>query len=166
MKRELTEQIPGLKKQNLRNEQFATKSIQDLFPAAVTNTSVMRSVNYTKSCIVFTGEKSVRSVLPLDFRVQLSSVHAIRILDINKDSKPDLVLGGNLYCLQPQFGQLDASFGHVLLNEGASQFRYLSPAESGLFVKGAIRDFEILSSRKGTSLLVTRNNAHPVLFRF
>ncbi|MCG7859801.1 FG-GAP repeat protein, partial [Flavihumibacter sediminis] len=34
MKRELTEQIPGLKKQNLRNEQFATKSIQDLFDAA------------------------------------------------------------------------------------------------------------------------------------
>lgn len=166
MKRELTEQIPGLKKQNLRNEQFATKSIQELFPAAVINTSVMRSVNYTKSCIVFTGEKAVRSVLPLDFHVQLSSVHAIRILDINKDSKPDLVLGGNMYCLQPQFGQLDASFGHVLLNEGAGQFRYLPPAESGFFIKGAIRDLEILPSKKGNSLLVTRNNAHPVLFRY
>ncbi|GAB2679295.1 VCBS repeat-containing protein [Flavihumibacter cheonanensis] len=166
MKRELTEQIPGLKKQNLRNEQFATKSIQDLFDAAVINASVMRSVNYTKSCIAFLGEKEVRSIVPLDFRVQLSSVHAIRILDINKDSKPDLVLGGNMLCLQPQFGQLDASFGHVLLNEGSGQFRYLGPAESGFFVKGAIRDMEVLSTKKENSLLVTRNNARPVLFRF
>ena len=49
---------------------------------------------------------------------QLSSVNAIVLTDINNDNKPDLVLGGNMFGFPPQFGRLDGSYGHVLLNEG------------------------------------------------
>ena len=54
---------------------------------------------------------------PLPMRVQLSSVNAIA-LRINADSKADMmVLGGNRFTFPPQFGRLDASYGHLILIE-------------------------------------------------
>lgn len=166
MKRELTEQIPSLKKQNLRNEQFAEKSIQELFPKNILSAARVMEVNYTKSCMVTTGKAGLVSVKPLDFHLQLSSVHAIQVTDLNGDGKKDLVLGGNMYCLQPQFGQLDASFGQVLLNRGAGNFEYLTSVQSGFYAPGAIRDIKTISTRKGQQLLVLRNNASPLLFSY
>ena len=49
---------------------------------------------------------------------QLSSVNAIKCMDVNDDGITDLVLGGNLYELLPQFERLDASYGDVLINNG------------------------------------------------
>ncbi|HEY8396905.1 MAG TPA: FG-GAP-like repeat-containing protein [Flavihumibacter sp.] len=165
MKRELTEQVPLLKKQNLRNEQFATRSIGDLFPRKLLDQALLLQVNYTKSCIVYTGREGVQQVEPLDFRVQLSSVNAIHVTDINKDGLPDLVLGGNMYSFQPQFGQLDASFGHVLLNE-KNGLKYLSPLETGLDVQGAIRDFATINTKTGRRLIVVRNNERQLIFSY
>ena len=47
--------------------------------------------------------------------VQFSSVNAILCTDINHDGKIDLILGGNKFEFLPQFGRLDASYGHVLI---------------------------------------------------
>ena len=53
--------------------------------------------------------------------VQLSSVNAIEITDVNNDNKADLITGGNLFTFPPQFGRLDASYGHVLLMNGTGE---------------------------------------------
>ncbi|MEI9806409.1 MAG: hypothetical protein WDO16_00280 [Bacteroidota bacterium] len=37
--------------------------------------------------------------------MQLSSVNAIQVVDINLDSRPDLVAGGNMFVFPPQFGR-------------------------------------------------------------
>lgn len=166
MKRELTEQIPSLKKQNLRNEQFADKSIQDLFAKKIISGANVREVNYTKSCIVTTGKAGILAIEPLIFQVQLSSIHSIHITDLNRDGKKDLVLGGNMFCLQPQFGQLDASFGQVLLNQGNGKFKYQAAHQSGFYVPGSIRDLETIQTKQGMKLLVLRNNAVPLLFSY
>ncbi|WP_290795402.1 FG-GAP-like repeat-containing protein [Flavihumibacter sp. UBA7668] len=166
MKRELTEQIPSLKKQNLRNEQFADKSIQDLFAKKIISSADVKEVNYTKSCIVTTGQAGIVAIEPLAFQLQLSSIHSIHVTDLNRDGKKDLVLGGNMFCLQPQFGQLDASFGQVLLNQGNGKFQYQTPVQSGFYVPGAIRDMESIQTNKGIKLLVLRNNSSPLLFSY
>ena len=97
--------------------------------------------------------------------VQLSSVNAISITDINGDKKADLVLGGNLFDFPPQFGRLDGSYGHVLLNDGTGKFKWIEPRQSGLSLRGAIKDIKEIATASKRLLLITQNNEQPVLFQ-
>jgi enediyne biosynthesis protein E4 len=105
------------------------------------------------------------TLVRLPKEVQLSSVHAICITDLNNDNKPDLLMGGNQYAMMPQFGRLDASFGHVLLNNGAGNFEWIEPKQSGLQVKGAIKDIQQVQG-KNNGYLLLRNNDTPVFVKF
>lgn len=97
--------------------------------------------------------------------VQLSSVNAVHCTDINGDNKPDLILGGNLFEFPPQFGRLDASYGHVLLNKGKGSFEWIEPKQSGLSLRGAIKDIEETKSRNNKrNLIIVQNDEEPKLF--
>ena len=89
----------------------------------------------------------------------------IAFADINKDDKTDLVLGGNEFDLLPQFSRLDASFGHVLLNDGKANFTYKNSNESGLELRGQIRDLVPLKGKDKNYLLFLQNNEYPLLYQ-
>ena len=59
---------------------------------------------------------------------------------MNGDGFTDLVMGGNQFLFPPQFERLDASFGHVLLNDGKANFKWQGSDVSGLELRGQIRD--------------------------
>jgi hypothetical protein len=166
LKRELTDQVPSLKKQNLQHAQYASRSIQELFSRDNLSDAVTRTYNYTSSCIAYSNGKGGFEVQELPYQVQLSSVNAIAVADIDNDGRDDLVMGGNFFALQPQFCRLDASFGHVLLNKGSRKFEYLSSDRSGMQLPGAIR--YILPFRKGkqSQLLVLQNDEVPVIYSY
>ncbi|RYY58979.1 MAG: VCBS repeat-containing protein, partial [Chitinophagaceae bacterium] len=111
LKREITEQFPGLKKDNLRHSDYAKKSIQQLFAKEVLSGAVQRQFSFCQSVVALNGGGGRFLVKALPLRTQLSSVNAICTTDINGDGKTDLLLGGNLFGFPPQFGQLDASYG-------------------------------------------------------
>ncbi|GAO45052.1 hypothetical protein FPE01S_04_02950 [Flavihumibacter petaseus NBRC 106054] len=163
LKRELTDQIPSLKKQNLKHEQYALKSIQELFPEKVLSKATVRIFNYNASIVAWNDGKGNFSVSELPYPVQLSSVNAIAVKDINGDGKADMVMGGNNLHLQPQFCRLDASEGHLLFNQGNRQWQNNDPAFSGLQLKGEIRGLQFLEFQQRLSLLVTQNDSVPVL---
>src|SRR6185503_7591292 len=132
LKRDMTDQLASLKKQNLKYADFANKSIQQLFPEGVLKNAQKEIFNYSSSCIAVNEGKGQFKIERLPDYVQFSSVNAILCTDINHDGKIDLVLGGNKFEFQPQFSRLDASYGHVLLNNGKGQFEWIEPIRSGL----------------------------------
>lgn len=165
LKRELTEQMPSLKKQNLRFEQYGHKTISDLFSKEAVKKASVYQFNYWATCVAYNKGNGQFDVQPLPVNVQLSCINAILPADINGDGRPDLVLGGNQFYLQPQFARLDASYGNVLLNEGNGTWRTLLAGESGLEVKGEIRDIKMISSPAGKQLLLLQNNDYPLLYQ-
>lgn len=165
LKRELTEQLPSLKKQNLKYVDYATKSVQQLFSKEAINKSGVRIFNYASSCIAINDGKGNFTVQVLPLKVQLSSVNAILCTDINSDGKIDLVLGGNNFNFLPQFSRMDASFGHVLINTGRAQFEWLPHRESGLSVRGQITDIKELAVRGERQFLFLLNDDYPVLYK-
>jgi len=167
LKREITDQFPGLKKQNLRHSDYAIKAIQDLFSAEQMQQSAMKEFNYCQSVIAINDGKGGFTLQPLPYQVQLSSVNAIAVADLNGDKLIDLVLGGNMFDFPPQFGRLDGSYGHVLLNAGNGSFKWQLPRQSGLSLKGAIKDIQVLPlAPKGSrGLMITQNNERPVLYK-
>jgi hypothetical protein len=166
LKREITEQFPGLKKQNLRHSDYAGKSIQQLFSSDVISSSVTMQFNYSSSVVAINEGNGSFKVEALPQMVQLSSVNAIEVMDINADGKADIVAGGNKFVFPPQFGRVDASYGHVLINSGNGQYQWTSPAQSGISLRGEIKAIKSIKDNKNESyLLVAQNDQLPVLYR-
>lgn len=164
LKRDLEEQLPILKKQNLRHEVFAKKSIQELFSSDLINKAIVKQFNYSGSCIAINkggGQFDVKKLPPYQ---QLSCINAIKCMDINNDGFIDLIIGGNNFGFPPMMGRLDASFGDILLNDGKGNFVSLETNVSGMELRGEIRDIQLIKSTGKDYLMVLQNNALPVLY--
>jgi hypothetical protein len=164
LKREIVDQIPSLKKQNLKNQEYAKKSIQDLFTRQILKNSTIKKFNYPSSCIAINEGNGKFIIKPLPMMVQGSSVNAAHCSDINYDGYPDLILGGNDFGFLPQFGRLDGSFGHILVNDGKGNFKWLGPEQSGIELRGQIRDIVRISSKNSSYVLILQNDDYPALY--
>ncbi len=97
--------------------------------------------------------------------MQLSSINALYITDINADKMPDILFGGNEYGFLPQFERLDAGRGGLLLNKGKANFSLMGSEESGIDLEGQIRDVQEIKGGKTPQYLFLRNEKQPVLFQ-
>jgi hypothetical protein len=165
LKRDLTEQMPSLKKQNLRFEDYAGKSIQDLFSGESMKKAKSYTFDYGASCIAYNKGNGQFEISKLPVYVQLSSVHAIACADLDADGKKDLVLGGNQFHFQPQFARLDASYGHILFNKGRAVWEWVKPSDSGLHIRGEIREILYVPVRGKPQLLFLQNNDFPIMYQ-
>jgi len=165
LKREFTDAMPAMKKENLRHHVYATKSIQSLFTADLLQSATVKIFNYCSSIIAWNDGGGKFTIQKLPLTAQLSSVNAILCRDLNQDGKTDLVLGGNNTECLPQFGRLDASYGIVLENSGNRQFREIPPATTGISVSGMVRDLAWIHNKEENYILFLRNNDYPVMYR-
>ena len=165
LKRELTNQLPILKKENLRFSEYAKKTIQDLFPKAKLERAIKKTVNISESIIALNNGDNTFEIKKLPVEAQLSCINDMEVLDINKDGNLDIIFGGNDHALKPQFTQLDASYGGVLLGDGKGGFKWVSYDESGFFVKGVVNSIKVVNSAsKAEGVIIGINNDMPVLF--
>jgi hypothetical protein len=165
MKRNLTAELPGLKKTVLKHEDYARRSIQELFSKEQLAKARVLQANYFKSIIALNQGDGQYTIQPLPKEVQLSCVCDINCTDINGDGALDLVMGGNFSGFLPQFSRLDASYGHVLLNDSTGGFSLLPNSESGFTVKGDLKDLTRIKIGADDYLVATVNNAAPKVFR-
>jgi hypothetical protein len=97
---------------------------------------------------------------PLPIEAQFSPVFAILPTQINGDSIPDLVIGGNLSNTRVSTGRYDANHGMVFLGQG-NGFRYQPITRTGIHVSGDVRDIVPI----GDHLLFARNDDSLAVFR-
>ncbi|BAU53826.1 VCBS repeat-containing protein [Mucilaginibacter gotjawali] len=162
---DILRQMPILKKKFLRYDTYAGKGIDEIFtPEELEKASVL-SVTQTQTCVFYNNGKGQFTMQPLPVRAQFSPVFSILATDINNDGITDLFLGGNFYGLKPEVGRYDASYGTTLLGNAKHGFDYLSPANTGLFIKGEVRDISRIKTKSGTAIIVARNNDALQLFK-
>jgi hypothetical protein len=165
LKREFTDALPSLKKENLKHHEFAKKTIQSLFEPGLVQSATVKTFNYSSSVIAWNEGNGKFTIQELPLDVQLSSVNTILCKDINKDGKLDIVLGGNITECLPQFGRLDANYGIVLENIGNRQFEEMSPRKTGISITGMVRDIALINGSKENYLMFVRNNDYPVIYK-
>ncbi|MEP6711433.1 MAG: VCBS repeat-containing protein [Ferruginibacter sp.] len=165
LKREVVDQFPGLKKQNLKHKDYATQTLQELFKKELIENAVVKKFNYCSSIIAINNGNGNFTIQKLPVQLQLSSVNSVYAADINNDNKKDLILGGNNFNFPPQFGKLDASYGDVLINNGNAKFDWIEPARSGINLRGEIRDIKLIRGKEEQYLLILQNDEFPVLYQ-
>jgi enediyne biosynthesis protein E4 len=165
LKRDMEDQLPSIKKSNLKNEAYARKSIQELFPRELLSKSVVKKFNYSSSCIALNNGNGKFTIKKLPVMSQISCVNVIHPIDLNGDGYVDLVLGGNQFGFLPQFERLDASLGDVLINNGKGDFIWQDASKTGLQLRGEERDIAEIRTSRGDYLLFLQNDEYPALFK-
>lgn len=165
MKRDITDQLASLKKQNLKHSEYASKSIHELFDDETLRKSTVKQVNFLGSIVALNEGSGRFSIKELPVEAQLSCINEIAIMDYNDDGRSDLVLAGNNHYFLPQFSMLDACEGLVLENLGNHTFKNIPNGKSGLALDGVVRSLQYIENKDGRFLLGLRNNDRPKFYR-
>ncbi|MEZ4980639.1 MAG: VCBS repeat-containing protein [Saprospiraceae bacterium] len=164
MKKELTEQVVSLKKKNLKHTEYAKKSIQELFASEVLDKALVLKATWFKSSVAINEGNGKFTLKALPANSQFSCVCGIYCDDLNGDNRPELVIAGNDKGFMPQYSQLDANFGQVLLNDSSGQFKMVESPKSGFKVKGVVRKIKPISIGNQKGFIVGLNNDAPKIY--
>lgn len=163
---DLTSQLPYLHKKFLKYDSYKSQSIQDVFTEEELKSSVIHTINMLQSVQLINNGDGTFDIKELPQEAQLAPIYAILITDVDSDGIKDVILGGNLYSVKPEIGRYDASYGVYLKGKANNVFQSIPTNQSGLELKGEIRDFEIMKFQDKKILIVVRNNASLQIFDF
>lgn len=162
---ELIEQIPSLRNRYPDYESFAGVPVEEIFSDEVLSNNLQLKAEVLSSVIFWNEENDGMVMEELPMRAQLSPVFAIHSKDITGDDRSEVVMGGNLYGVQPRAGSYDAGRGVVMKAENGSIDTFI-PHDSGMNIEGEIRAILTLNLADGSELLVVaRYDNTPVLYR-
>lgn len=165
MKKELTAQLPILKKENLKASDYAQRTIKEIFNPQKIKQAIVREVVNSQTLIAINEGNGDFELKPLPGRVQLSCVCGIVCEDINKDGNLDLIMAGNNFEFKPQFSRLDASFGNVLLGDGKLNFEWQDYTKSGFSIRDEVKFLHTLKDKSGNTFIVAAiNDQKPRIF--
>jgi len=166
LRHDLITQMPPLKKQLLKYEDYKDKTIHELFDKDILESAIVHRVYLLESIALLNDGKGGFAIHPLPREAQYAPIYAFRAEDFNRDGKTDIVLGGNLYGVKPEVGRYDASQGLFLEGRGDGAFRAQPAKKSGLVLEGQIRDLETLQIGGQQLLIAVRNNAPLQLYEW
>jgi len=138
---ELLQQLVKFKKRFTDFKGYSTVTINDLFSEGELKTAKHLTVNRLETTLFLSGTSGEYAASPLPVQAQFAPVHAIAVLDADKDGHEDVLLLGNDSHLKLRLGKADANYGVLLRGdasptETSSGFQYLPQMQSGLQVQG------------------------------
>jgi hypothetical protein len=151
---DLAAQIPQINVKYPDYRSYADQTITDIFSEDVLNNStVYRASNFNSSLLQNLGNnRFMLTELPQE--AQFSPVYHIGSDDYNNDGYQDLLLTGNFYGNRIKYGRLDSNPGLVLLGDGGGNFTPVPSQESGLMIRGEVRDKAELRLSSGLDVLL------------
>ena len=160
LRHDLIDQIKTLKKTFPNYNSFKNLDIKKIINKKALSKSILSEVNYLETSILINeGNFNFRKI-KIPKPVQFSPIYAIETFDFDYDGDMDIIMGGNLYNVKPEFGRYDASYGIYLENIDGEKFNFYNNGR-GFFVEGQIRDLKVLDDR----IYVAKNNSNMEVFQ-
>lgn len=160
-----SQQIPSLKKDIKKYDVFASLDLEGVYGKSnLSKSDHYDAKTFASSFIENLGNGNFKiSQLPVE--AQFSSVNDIIIDDFNNDSNLDVLLAGNLYVSEIETPRNDASFGLLLLGNGANGFKPLDHNRSGFFAKGDVKKLKTIKNKNQELILVAKNDSPMQVFK-
>ena len=160
LRHDLIDQIKTLKKTFPDYNSFKNLDIKKIIGVKPLSESILSEVNYLETSI-FINEGNLKfRKIKIPKPVQFSPIYAIETYDFDYDGDMDIIMGGNLYNVKPEFGRYDASYGVYLENIDGEKFNFYNNGR-GFFVEGQIRDLKVLNDK----IYVAKNNSNMEIFQ-
>ncbi|MGE5944776.1 MAG: FG-GAP repeat domain-containing protein, partial [Flavobacteriales bacterium] len=151
-------QMPFIKEKFKDYNSFAQATLPEVYGNTNLKDAIhYKAVNFATSYFENNGDGTF-TVKPLGKMSQTSSVNAINIHDFDGDGNLDVVLSGNLYASEVETPRNDASIGIFLKGNGKGVFAEIPANKSGLYLKGDVRNVEMIAVSGGKKALVVAKN--------
>jgi hypothetical protein len=158
LRHDLVGVLPYLKNKYLKYERYKKQRVEDIFTKEQLDKAVKLHAYELSSCVFINNRKGGFEKKALPAAAQLSPMYGIAVTDLDGDAKQDILLGGNFYQSKPEAGIYDASYGLMLKGDGTGNFAVVPAPQSGIHVKGAVRDIITLQTGKKNLILYACNN--------
>lgn len=152
-----SEQMPAIKEKFKNYNSFASASLEEIYSNQMLEEALVYEINSFASLYLENNNGTFKAKL-LPYQTQFSNINAIVVKDIDQDGNLDAVLGGNLYNAEVETPRNDASYGYFLKGNGNNSFSVQLPRNSGLVMKGDVKNIKPIQIGDQTHLLVARNN--------
>lgn len=158
LRQDLLMQVPSLKKKYIHFRDYKEKAIEDIFNSdQLKDTIVLNAYTFESAVWVSSGKNNfMHHMLPA--QAQFFPVYDILIDDFNDDGNEDLLLGGNQFKAKPETGIYAGGYGALLNGDGKGKFRFVSPAKSGVSIKGEVRSIQPITIRGKNYIMIGKSN--------
>ncbi|MES2732936.1 MAG: VCBS repeat-containing protein [Bacteroidota bacterium] len=155
---DLMAQMPSLKKRYFTYHSFGSVTMDELWGSVEKENAQMLQATDMRTSYIENKGNGKFAIRPLPMEAQIAPVYGMVSKDIDGDGKLDLMLVGNDYGMEPFSGRHDAFMGLCLKGDGKGNFRPLSIAQSGFFVKGDAKGLATVLTAKNEEMLVATQN--------
>ena len=166
LRHDLVAVLPALKKKYLRYESYRNQTIEAILGEEAIEKSTKLEAYRLESMVFINNKNGTFTAKALPAAAQLSSMYAIAAADYDGDGNTDILLAGNFYESKPEVGIYDASYGTLLKGDGTGNFNAISAQQSGISIKGAVRDIATIKAGKKEIIIITKNNDQVQLLSY
>ncbi|WP_308992367.1 VCBS repeat-containing protein [Mariniflexile litorale] len=162
---ELQKQLSYLSKKFNTYAQYSTAKLNDIFPKEQLLKAKHFEVQELRSMYIENLGNGKFKMKPLPNQVQFTTSNALLPLDYNNDGHKDVLVGGNFYEVNVQFGRYDAGYGYLLKGLGDGTFVVEDQQKMGFLLNNQVRDLQSIQlSDNQEGILVAKNNENVKLF--
>lgn len=159
-KDQLYKQLNHIKKDFIAYKDYASSTIQNIFPDELISKSYQQKVTELNSCFFLQKDGSYDKQI-LNPEAQRSPSHTILTYDINKNNSDDIIILGNQADLSPMLGRNLSNIGTLITYDG-NRFQTVLNHDSGLHIDGVSSNSSFITLSSGqVILIVARNNDVP-----
>ena len=152
-KDEITKQLTYLRKRFTDNKSYANSNIEGVFEEKLNDIKPL-IINELASLVCdLTG-----SSVALPNVAQYAPIQSFLVHDFDKNGQQDILAVGNFYGYSPTIGRADASYGTLLMNNGADNLQSINLEDTGFAIVGDARDVKLLRTIAGKSLVLVAVN--------
>lgn len=162
---EMTDQMVSLRQKFPTYTAYSNVTLQDILSEEQFKSANKLDANDFETTY-FENDNGIFKAKRLPLEANFFPVYAITTGDFNRDGKQDIILGGNTDRARIKIGKIDAGYGMMLKGDGKGNFIYVPQIESGLSVKGCIRDILKATDKNQEKLIFTVNNQAPVIYSY
>ncbi len=162
---DLVGQLPAIRKLFRDYSDFAELTFHEIFKPAALEGAVVKKVELLASCLALSDGTGGYRLSRLPVNAQFSPVFGILADDLTGDSRPDILLAGNLSGVRPDLGTYDASRGTLLEGDGSGGFRSGEKKRAAWQISGEVRDIKTIKTPKGSLVVIARNNAGMLVLK-
>ncbi|MGB0376910.1 MAG: VCBS repeat-containing protein [Flavobacteriaceae bacterium] len=149
----LIQQMPGVKKNMLRYQSYAQKTLDELFETKALKRAIYLNLQENRSMIYWNeSHQFIPEPLPAEF--QYSCIYDFEITDVDDDGEIDIFAGGNQSKVKPRYGKYDASKGWWLSLKPTSRGVKMETPKA-LGIPGEIRALKWIHLPQGDSYLMS-----------
>lgn len=163
-RKDLLKQMSSLKKRFLYYEDYAGKTITEVFNPALLDKAEKHTAYLASSGVLINEGTNGFRFIEFPAIAQVAPVYAIETADITGDGSVEIILGGNLYRVKPEVGRLDGNAGVVLNYNPNTGFAVLHCSDTGFCPSGETRHIKVMKSGKSRMVACARNNDSVLFF--